>query len=271
MGTSVSQYHEHQPTPRVAAWVQRAVGYRVSGFPGGVHVGMPSCSVTLVIPLDEPLTLSADRSGASERFDSVLAGLATSPAHIHHDGSQHGMHLALRPGAVRALFGVRAAELAESSVELRDVMGAAADRLRDRLHEIDSWDGRFGVVEDALRRRSEATCHGPPVAGEVAEAWRLIGASAGVVSIREVAGAVGWSMRQLQHRFRAEFGVTPKAVARVRRFERSVPLVSAARLPLTDVALRCGWADHAHMDRDWRSLAGIAPSRWRTDDVLAGG
>jgi AraC-like DNA-binding protein len=39
---------------------------------------------------------------------------------------------------------------------------------------------------------------------------------------------------------------------------------------LADVAARCGWADHAHMDRDWRDLAGASPTRGRTDDVLIG-
>jgi AraC-like DNA-binding protein len=78
-------------------------------------------------------------------------------------------------------------------------------------------------------------------------------------------------MRRLQERFGAEFGMTPKAAARVRRFERSVPLVAAGRPPPTEVALRCGWSDHAHMDRDWRVFAGTTPSRWRVVDVLADG
>lgn len=252
---------------RLAPWVERAVGYRLSGFPAGVHVGMPSSTVTLVIPLDEPLTLSGDREAPPARFDSVLAGLATAPTHIHHDGSQHGVQLALRVGAVRALFGLPAAELAQSSLELQDVMGRDAVRLRERLHETDSWERRFDLLEAALVGRAREP-RSP--AGEVREAWRLITTSRGALPIRDVAASVGWSMRTLQQRFRGEFGISPKEAARVSRFEASVPLVSAARLPLTDVALRCGWSDHAHMNRDWRALAGLAPSRWLADDVLIG-
>ena len=48
-----------------------------------------------------------------------------------------------------------------------------------------------------------------------------------------------------------------------------MPLVSSGRMPLTDVALRCGWSDHAHMNRDWRALAGTSPTQWRADDALA--
>ncbi len=261
-----AENHEHTPSPRLAAFVERVVGYRIASFPAGVHIGMPSRTVTLVIPFDDALTLSDPGSPVPLGFDSVLAGLATGPTRIHHDGNQHGIQLALRPGAVRALFGVRAAELAESSFELQDVMGPDAAKLRDRLHETDSWARRFELVERSLLSR----LHEPRLpAPELAEAWRLIGASRGGAPIREVAQVVGWSMRRLQQQFRAELGVTPKAAARVSRFERSLPLVASGRMPLTEVALWCGWSDHAHMNRDWRDLAGTSPTQWRADDALA--
>jgi AraC-like DNA-binding protein len=267
--TAQAEHHEHEPSPRLARLVERAVGYRIAGYPAGVHVGMPSGTVTLVVPLDAPLTVTDGGSGPTA-YGSVLAGLSTAPAHIHHDGNQHGVQLALRPGAVRALFGVRAAEVAGGSYELVDVMGPAATTLRERLHETDSWATRFALVEQVLLdlERDRRARHEP--APEVTEAWRLIRASGGAAPIRDVAARIGWSMRRLQTQFGAEFGVTPKALARVRRFERSLPLVAAADVSLADVAARCGWSDHAHMDRDWRELAGTSPTRWRTDDVLIG-
>jgi transcriptional regulator GlxA family with amidase domain len=149
-------------------------------------------------------------------------------------------------------------------------MGPAATRLRDRLHETDSWAMRFALVERALLEiERDGRAHRGP-APEITEAWRLIRASGGAAPIREVASRVGWSMRRLQAQFAAEYGVTPKSLARVRRFERSLPLVAAGQLTLADVATGCGWCDHAHMDRDWRELAGTSPSRWRVEDVLVG-
>ncbi|MEO7752172.1 MAG: AraC family transcriptional regulator [Terracoccus sp.] len=266
--SDLAPHHEHRPSPRLAAVVERAVGYRLTGYPPGVHVGMPSTTVTLVIPLEEPLTLSDPVMGGPRPFGSVIAGLAAAPTWIHHDGSQHGLQLALRPLGVRALFGCPAADLAGSSYELADLLGPGATRLRERLHEIDSWQGRFALVEEMLVRLVHAGGVGRGPEPEVAEAWRLIGASGGVLPIGEVAERVGWSRRRLQTRFGAELGVTPKSAAVVRRFERSVPLVATGGSSLADVAVRCGWSDHAHMDRDWRALAGAAPSRWRAEDAL---
>ncbi|MGO4602289.1 helix-turn-helix domain-containing protein [Terrabacter sp. 2YAF2] len=263
-----AEHHEHVPGPRLSRGVERAVGYRLSGFPAGVHVGMPSGSVPLVVPLDDALTV-ADGGGAPRTYGSVIAGLSAAPARIHHDGSQHGVQIALRPGAIRTLFGMPAAELAARSYELVDVAGEDADHLRERLHEAEAWSARFALVETWLEGLLDRTSRPRPPEPEVAEAWRLITTSGGAVSIRDVASQVGWSMRRLQSRFRLEFGLSPKTAAIVARFERSVPLVASGRTSLTDVAVRCGWSDQAHMDRDWRALAGTAPSRWRTEDVLA--
>ncbi|HEX5968461.1 MAG TPA: AraC family transcriptional regulator [Intrasporangium sp.] len=267
-----AEHHEHVVSPALAPLVQRAVGYRLSGFPPGVHVGMPSGSLTLVIPLDAPLTLSGPL-GDPSAYGSVLAGLSAAPTRIHHDGNQHGIQLALRPGAARALFDCRAAEIVDGSFELGDVLGADADRLRERLHESDSWDRRFELVERLLLGRLAAGRTGGggdrrPRA-EVAEAWRLIRRARGSVAISEVAGRLGWSMRHLQLEFAAEFGLTPKAVAKVSRFERSVPLVAAGSAPLAEVAVQCGYADQGHLTRDWRALAGTSPARWRRQDTLA--
>jgi hypothetical protein len=68
-----AERHEHVPSGRVARWVDCAVGYRVSGFPAGVHIGMPSGTVTLVIPFDDPIT-AAGRDAPPRPFGSVVAG-----------------------------------------------------------------------------------------------------------------------------------------------------------------------------------------------------
>ncbi|MBB2985087.1 helix-turn-helix domain-containing protein [Terracoccus luteus] len=273
-----SEHHETVASGALAPFVTRVVGYRLSGFEPGVHVGMPSSTLTLVVPLDAPLTLSSGRSGRRRDVEAVVAGLAVAPEHIHHDGVQHGVQLALHPDAAPALFGVPAAALAHESFELGDVLdelvgAGAVSTLRERMHETDCWTTRFALVLGLLTAARSRVGDRPAagrVAPEVQEAWRVVERSDGRVPVRDVARSVGWSVRHLQQRFGAAYGLGPKAAARVRRFERSVPLVSAARLPLTRVALDCGWSDHAHMDRDWRDLAGTSPSRWRADDALIG-
>ena len=88
----------------------------------------------------------------------------------------------------------------------------------------------------------------------------------------EEAGSVGarsgWTPRHLGNRFAAEVGLSPKEAARVvrfdrarRRLQRGGPGVSLAAL-----AAEGGFYDQAHLAREFRSLAGTSPSRWRAEE-----
>jgi len=255
--------------PPLDRFVTLAVGYRYAGGPPGVHVGLPSGALTMVVPFDEPLRLSRGGLAEPTSFDGVLAGLATGPTLIHHDGRQHGLQLGLTPKGARSVFGMPAAELAESSVELEDVVGRVARSLREELEGYATWPDRFAAVERVLcglMSRHESDRDASP---EVREAWRLIRRGGGRTPVVGIASDVGWSTRHLEQRFRSEFGITPKAAVRITRFERSVDATRDPRRRLADVAAECGYADQAHLAREWRDLAGLPPSRWRVEDDFA--
>jgi AraC-like DNA-binding protein len=103
---------------------------------------------------------------------------------------------------------------------------------------------------------------------EIGEALARLTRGAGVA---EVADEVGYSRRHLGGLLRAEIGLTPKEYQRVARFERSRALVLAAsaagRVSLADVAARAGYADQAHLAREWVRLAGCPPSTWIAEEL----
>ena len=263
------EHYTHTVGPPLLRYVTLAVGYRHAGAPPGVHVGMPSGTLTLVVPFDGPLVLSGAGLSRRTSFEGVLAGLVTAPTLIHHEGRQHGVQLALRPAGVRALFGLPAAELAGRSVELEDVVGRVACFLRDELQGYATWPERFAAIERIVLRLMRDNDSGREASPEVMEAWGLIRRGRGSTPVAAVASQVGWSRRHLEHRFHGEFGITPKSAVRLTRFERSVAAVRDPRRSLADVAAKCGYADQSHLAREWREMAGLPPSRWRVEDGLA--
>ena len=263
------EHYTHTFGPPLDRFVTLAVGYRYAGGSPGVHVGLPSGALTLVVPFDEPLWLSGGGLAEPSPFDGVLAGLATGPTLIHHDGHQHGLQLGLTPNGARAVFGMPAAELAECSVGLEAVVGRAGRSLREELEGYATWAERFAAVERVVCGLMSRQESGRDAVAEVGQAWRLIRRGGGRTSVAGVASDVGWSTRHLEHRFRSEFGITPKAAVRITRFERSVDAARDPRRRLADVAAECGYADQAHLAREWRDLAGVPPSRWRVEDDLA--
>lgn len=253
------------PVPAgLAPYVTWVCGYRLTGRRPGVHVGLPSASLTVVVALGEPVVV-ATPGGPARAFTTMVAGLHTGPAAIHHDGNQHGLQLDLTPAGARALLGRPASELA-GAVDLRELLHPADRFVAEQAEQSPTWDGRARLVLDALARRLGTSAR---ARAEVEHAWDLVTASHGRLPVREVAAAVGWSTRHLGEQFRAEYGIGVKTAARVSRFSRSAEMVRTGRVPLADVATRCGYADQAHLSREWRDLAGTTPGRWPREDELA--
>jgi AraC-like DNA-binding protein len=259
-----------RPHPALRPYVAAVVGYRQEGMAPGLHRGLPSPFLTLIVTVDEPLEIAAqvDPTRPPDRYDALLGGLHTRPALIAHQGRQFGVQISLTPFGARALLAMPAAELAALDGHLTEMLGPAGAELIERFRAAPDWPGRFAAVEHVLLRLRRDDDGAPP---EVREAWRLTTAAAGRLRVAEIAHRVGWSDRHLLHRFRAETGLTPKEAARVARFDRARRALAARAArggppDLAALAAAAGFYDQAHLTRDWRAFSGLPPSRWLAEE-----
>jgi AraC-like DNA-binding protein len=254
-----------QPTVvALRPYVASVIPYDVTGAPG-VHRGLPGTSLTFVLPVDEPIEVGWSGAPDSRRSGwSSVAGLHAAPAEIHHGGRQRGFFLTLTLEGCRALLGVPAKELSGLLTDLDEVAPDLAD-LPERLHDTDNWDERRRIVERALVS-ALARRDAPGPRAEVGRALARLTTGARVAA---VADEVGYSRRHLGNLVRAETGLGPKEWQRVARFEGSRDHVLAAArsgAPLAEAAVVAGYADQAHLAREWRELAGCPPSQWLREE-----
>ena len=257
------------PAEPLRRYVAAYTGYRQRGLPPARHRGLPSPYLTLIFTLDEPLTIEAhpDPGQPPGEFGTLLGGLHSVPALITHAGAQSGIQVALRPLGARALLGLPAGELAELDLPAEAVLGGVCAELRDRVRAAAGWPERFAVLDEILLRQAAHA----DVAPEVGWAWRQLLREGGALRVSELAAGTGWSSRHLTSRFRAEIGLTPKAAARVIRFDRTRKrlvnqLTVGAEYLLADLAADCGYFDQAHLAREFRALAGCPPSQWLAEE-----
>jgi transcriptional regulator GlxA family with amidase domain len=72
-------------------------------------------------------------------------------------------------------------------------------------------------------------------------------------------------------RFRDQIGLPPKLLARVIRFDRAVRVLRApGSTSLAAVAFDCGYADQAHLNRDFREFAGTSPTAFVAAQLESG-
>ena len=98
----------------------------------------------------------------------------------------------------------------------------------------------------------------------------MLRASGGRVEIGRLAKQLGCSRKHLIAGFREQVGVPPKTAARILRLERAAGLLlgrgwktgcqnEGQGLTPARVAAESGYADQAHMTREFRKLAGTTP------------
>lgn len=265
-----------QPHPALRPYVETLVPYQDRMAVDGVHLGLPSASCTVIVAFDQPLDVGW--LSAPERHEAhwmSVSGLHTAPALIHTHGYQHGIQVQLTPLGVRALFGLPigavAAEVVPMSEVPRGFDPATYDRIGDGSDDVE----RAHRVQGVLLDRLASTSGKDRIPADLARAWSRLAASQGTARITDLAAELGWSRRHLVTRFTAEFGLAPKRAARLFRFQHARSLVTRG-VPLADTAARSGFADQAHLTREWRSLAGQSPTRTLSapytnlQDVLAG-
>jgi AraC-like DNA-binding protein len=248
--------------------IGRYTGYCYQGLRPGTHLGLPSPYLTVVLSLAAPTRLDRipDASSAPKSFIALVGGLHTSPAVIGHDGNMSGIQLNVTPLGARSLLGLRAGDLGPGVIGLDELLGREALELMDRLRESPSWSARFSLLNSVLGRRLERST---AIQLRSDNAWQLIVGSKGRMRISKVAQALGWGRRHLDTTFKREYGLSPKAVARVTRFDRSQWAVRARpKVSLAQIAADSGYYDQAHMAREWNLLAGRPASTWVSSGEL---
>ena len=203
--------------------------------------------------------MSAPPSAPRDSYWGMLAGLHAAPATIHHSGNQHGIQLAVTPRGARALFGVPAGAVAATTVDLTDLLGPVGVELVDRVSSATTWRTRWAILDEIFLRELELDQPLPP---ELEAAWALLRSSHGLVPVEQLAREVGWSRRHFTKKFQLAYGLTPKVMGRILRFERAQQMVRLPTRPsLASVAAAAGYADQAHMTREWVEFAGLPPDR----------
>lgn len=227
--------------------------------PGGRERVLPNGAVHLVFRLGAPLRVFDGPDDPRGRtVGRALIGGPRAASYVRGLDGSGSVGAMLRPGALRALFGVDADALAHRHTSVHDLCGAWGAEVDQRLAEAPSAHARLRRFEAMLvERLRDAERPHPAVRSALArlDAGEPVG---------RVVERTGYSHRHLVALFKREVGLSPKVWSRIRRLRRALDLAAARPdAAWAEVALRSGYADQAHLHRDLVALGGITPSAWR--------
>jgi AraC-like DNA-binding protein len=237
-----SPYAEALPPQALRPWVRRLWELESGGSPQRV---LPDGCTDVLFQWEE------GEKVARTQVVGVMTRALVTPA----GPRVRLLGIRLQPWAVRSVLGLPGGELRDRAASLEDVWGARGRRLLESLAQAVGVEAQQRLlVTELLRLLLPQT---PPAPAAVSAAVALLEAAPGGLSVGGLSQAVGWGERRLERAFEAHVGVSPKGLARIFRLQRAVQ--GLGRGSDGELAASTGYADQAHLIRDFRALTGLTP------------
>lgn len=235
-------YRELHPAPDLAAFVAcgwiSVVGHQ-AGTPA-MPVVPDGCSDIITCDDLPPILVGPDTQA---RWPALPAGTVITG-------------LRFRPGALRGVVGIPAVDLVDNNVELGD-LSESGRRLQADLLGADTLHGRLALMEHWVRGRARLQ---PRDMGVIQACQAMVAKP--TMDLADLATGMGWSTRRLHREFTASCGYGPKTMQRILRVQRVTRVAhrTRRRLSLSAIAAASGFADQAHMTREFRAITGFTPA-----------
>lgn len=260
------EFTEHAIPPELAPLIDGVWSLSSNGEPAPPDAGLvtPDGCVELVVSLDGPAVQMTDVCPhTSNQLDSFVMGLATGPQRFRYRGSVNLVGVRLRLGGALRLLGTNLADLTDRVVPLDDVLPNLANQIRQAVSgtrcAVSDSSGVVDVVSNALDA---------PRRGSDERIGRVVAALSdtdGGACIATAAHRAGISVRHFDRCFERWFGLSPKRFCRIARFRAAWTLaLTEPQFGWAAIAACCGYADQAHLCREFREFAGLSPGKARS-------
>lgn len=172
----------------------------------------------------------------------ALLGLETKPKYVNHEVSSF-YSVSFHPLAIEYLFNLSIADIINSgiilpanfwgfSLEDLDNFEAFCKKIITKIHSI---------LPDKIDERKR-------------NLFKLIVASNGEISVKELSETLFWSQRQINRYFNQQFGLSLKAYCKILRFQASLPHIKNGEL-----SPQLNYTDQSHFIKEIKALSGVSP------------
>ncbi|MCL2417151.1 MAG: helix-turn-helix domain-containing protein [Bacteroidales bacterium] len=244
-------YTEYQPDPLLSPYIENY--WMSDGFGGksDLYRILPDSYVNIIFMLDKTRGI----------FHTDIFGLITS--YLEASSSQTLLMFGIRfkPAGITAFTRIPAYEFTDRSVDL-----ALLDTLFDKSF-YEPFPEKQSVKEIITHINNYLINCLPRLYSpeqQIIRAIDLIHLSKGQLSPAKVASEVCLSQRHFERKFKSAVGISPKTFAKILRFQHALQhLYDFPHRDLLSVAVECGYYDHTHLIKNFKTFSGSTPTALR--------
>lgn len=218
---------------------------------------LPSAMIVIGIQYGQPMK-RLENGKVFEMGSSGLTGLQASVKEYLGTGAIGTIIVQFKPGGLAQFTAYPIHEFQNANIPLELIFPSKeVHEMEDRLLYATHAADRIGIVQRFLvcRLRNNLEEHSIMLAAQ------HIMKRQGDVSIERLATQSHMSKRTLERKFNSLIGASPKHFASIVRFQHVIRLRNAG-YDYLDIVQACGYTDHAHFAKSFKSFAGSTPAQF---------
>lgn len=250
-------YQTIPPPPHLAHVIR--FFWVLEGDAGYTHYNMADACVELVFHYRGLFDEIADNGDTGKSFTAGVQGATHTLRRYTIDAGFSIFGVYFYPQAVPLLFTISAADLVNTTAELRYLLKGEGSILEEKIMLAKNNRERC----DILCRFTEQRLAASRVADlPVFAAIRDIIHHRPSMNIQSLSQAYYLSERQFERQFKQYAGLSPKLFSRIVRFQSATAFYNRQVMSLGRLALECGYYDQSHFISDFRTFSGMHPKQY---------
>lgn len=228
------------------------------------HTALPSIMQSVIINAADEGEHTVVRTAIHDQnvvlTNDLILGQFTKRFSTSLEGSVHFIGIHFTPTGLYRLLQKPAQLFADTILQLQDHIQGHS-QMRERFDGAATQDEQLEILEDFIVMQMKP--NDAPNLQQVAHAAERIRASNGTEPLPEVGRHSGLSERTMQRYFLEYIGVSPKAFARIARFNAVTKMMEENSTNDLQVILsEAGYFDAAHFTHDFKAITGQTPSAY---------
>jgi AraC-like DNA-binding protein len=256
-------FSEYRPSLALAPFVQTywQGHFNLSGEKDFIRRVVPNGCIELIIHLtDANCQLTARGEEWQTSPDFTLVGLYTQPYEVQFATEVQVFGIRFFPDGIRHIFGVPPVEFIATYEDSIDVLGAELSAFCARIREEQAAAAQV-QLSDSFLEKQLAIHH--QLHDYTHQAMQLIRQESLGSDYQQLTAQVPISDRQLQRRFKTQYGITVSEYMRLSRMNAVQNYMLNAEQNLTELTYELQFSDQSHFIREFKHYVGMAPGKFR--------
>lgn len=191
---------------------------------------------------------------------SFVFGQITSFIEVAPTGMTGIVSARFLPEGLTPFLDMPVSALENKAVSIKDVFGEKGTMVEKEVMAANDNQQRIKIIEAFLLSRLAE----PQAIDTITKACvEVIFQSQGQLGVVELADKVKMNRRNMERKFVAAIGMSPKQLSRVARLQATLKMLEEKKFTsLTSLAYENGYYDQAHFIKDFREFTGMSPKQF---------